>query len=126
MRIHLIAHMIAETAQCVLVWLVVTITNRKADREWGTALECWKAAAGNAPESVEEMATILTTWWQGRIERGPVGEDLLASGGIASVSIHGVGSDSWRPFGEAAGPNRVGAWRRLPPKTRNLGRRTNP
>lgn len=35
MRVYLIAQGIAAAVQCLLVWLVVVVTDRKLAREWG-------------------------------------------------------------------------------------------
>jgi hypothetical protein len=50
---YLIAQAITAVVQCLVVWLVVTVTNRKLDREWDEALERWKATDRYAAASLD-------------------------------------------------------------------------
>jgi len=63
MRACLIVQAIAAVAQCLLVWLVVTVTNRKLDRECGEALKRWKAADRNAAASLDGVLEMLARQW---------------------------------------------------------------
>jgi hypothetical protein len=60
---YVIAEGIASLIQCLVVWLVVTIANRKSGGEWAEAFERWTDR--KAAESVEELTKILAARWEG-------------------------------------------------------------
>jgi hypothetical protein len=60
MRGYVIAQAVAAVVQCLLVWLVVTITNRKLDRQWeeATISSSSKPTPGRTRRDDRDLATI--------------------------------------------------------------------
>ena len=52
MRNYLVAEGIAAGVQCLVVWVVVSLTNRRVDRQWREPYERWNVADDGAAESV--------------------------------------------------------------------------